>query len=169
MLFNKWVSDALAVMLIAGGVIGAPSAQAACPTWPTATRFVINGAEVRDLRTNLVWARCSVGQTWDGATCSGTPTTHTREQALQLAQAATGWRLPNRKELSSLADRGCREPAIDSTAFPQTASTVYWSSTPFVGYSFGAWQIDFLVGWVGYFDYGARGRFANVRLVRATP
>ncbi|MCX8521150.1 MAG: DUF1566 domain-containing protein, partial [Rhodoferax sp.] len=94
---------------IASIVLGmcAWQAQADCPTWPTADRFNQNGAEVTDRRTGLVWARCSLGQSWNGSTCTGTASTHTHEQALAQAQTAnvggaSGWRLPNVKELASL-------------------------------------------------------------------
>lgn len=147
----------------------APAAWAqTCPSWPTADRFTINGAEVTDKRTGLIWKRCSEGQSWSGSTCTGSATTHTHEGALALAQsqAATGWRLPNVKELASLADKGCQNPAIDSTAFPNTPSYGYWSSSPYVGDASGAWIVYFYDGSVGY--YGSRLDGYHVRLVRAS-
>lgn len=139
-------------------------ATAACPSWPTAERFVSSGAEVTDQRTGLVWARCSVGQSWDGSTCNGSASTFIQEGALAHAQAQSGWRLPNVKELASLADKGCANPAIDSTAFPSTPSGWYWSSSPTVGTSSRAWNVDFGNGNVNDND---RVNPYAVRLVRA--
>ena len=145
------------------------SAMAACPSWPTATRFKISadGTEVTDTRTNLIWARCSVGQTWSGTTCTGTASTLTHEAALTTAQARSGWRLPNVKELASLADRGCQSPAIDVTAFPNTSSAVYWASSPIVGDGTKAWGVNFNFGVVEGSNLRS-GSFA-ARLVRINP
>lgn len=140
-------------------------AQAACPTTPG--RFVANGAEVTDSQTGLVWARCSVGQSWSGSACTDTGgfLSYSLEQALALSQAVAGWRLPNVKELTSIADKGCRNPAIDSTAFPNTANTWYWASSPYVGSASLAWNVNFNTGAVsqGYFGYTMM-----VRLVRSS-
>lgn len=149
------------------------SAMAACPSWPTATRFKISadGTEVTDTRTNLIWARCSLGQTWSGTTCTGNTNTLTHEEALTTAQARTGWRLPNVKELASLADWGCQIPSIDTTAFPNTPNTVageawYWASTPSGGSSINAWTVGFYDGTV---TSSSRSDLRSVRLVRINP
>jgi hypothetical protein len=160
-----------AALLAASLSAAAISAHAACPSWPTADRFTISGEEVTDTRTGLVWKRCSEGQTLSGSSCTGTATTYTHEQALaraksvNTANSATGWRLPNVKELASLADKGCQSPAIDSTAFPSTPSNWYWSSSPYVGNSDYAWGVDFYYGGVN--GYG-RNNGNRVRLVRAS-
>ena len=157
------------IRLFATGLWAALSTvvHATCPSWPTAERFVYQagGAEVRDSRTGLVWARCSVGQTWVGTDCAGTVSFLTHEAALAYANTQTGWRLPSRRELSSLADKGCVSPAIDRTAFPSTATSVYWSTSPFVGNANGAWGVYFNSGLV--LDY-SRDLNAAVRLVRVT-
>jgi hypothetical protein len=160
-----------AALLAASLSAAALSAHAACPSWPTADRFTISGDEVTDKRTGLVWKRCSEGQTLSGSSCTGTAASYTHEQALARAKSAntadspTGWRLPNVKELASLADKGCQSPAIDSTAFPSTPSSWYWSSSPYVGYSASAWFVRFFNGDVN--SYG-RGYGSRVRLVRAS-
>jgi hypothetical protein len=141
------------------------NAQASCPSWPTAERFAISGEEVTDKRTGLIWKRCSEGQIWSGSSCTGTAAIYTHQGALQHAQAQSGWRLPNVKELASLAEKGCPIPAIDRTAFPGTPNNWYWSSSPYVGNSGGAWVVGFSNGGVGYnFRYDG----LHVRLVRAS-
>lgn len=110
--------------------------QAVCPSVPTADRFELHGDEVIDRRTGLVWQRCMVGQTWNGSTCAGTYGWHTYDVAMGLAKQANatdspaGWRVPNIKELFSLVDLGCADPAIDSVAFPATPGLAIWSATP---------------------------------------
>lgn len=150
------------LLLCAGAAL---TASAACPSRPTTERFVINGAEVTDQRTGLTWARCSVGQSWSGSACTGTATTMTHEAAMAHAQGQSGWRMPNVKELASLADIGCANPAIDSVAFPNTPFSG-WSSSPYAGSSNVAWFVGFGDGGVGYF--GGRGSNVAVRLVRVS-
>jgi hypothetical protein len=144
----------------------AATAHAACPT--TAGRFVPVAAtpsEVLDSKTQLIWARCTVGQSWNGSTCAGSATTMTHEAALNHAATQSGWRLPNVKELASLADKGCLSPTIDASVFPNTIDTAYWTSSPYVGSSNLAWFVSFGGGNV---SGGLRGYGYYVRLVRAS-
>lgn len=121
--------------------------QAVCPSMPTASRFALDGDRVTDHKTGLVWARCGHGQSWNGSACTGTASSLTHEQALQQVPAG-GWRLPNVKELASLADPWCGVAAIDTTAFPGTTGTRYWSASPVVDDSTQAWTVDFSEGHV---------------------
>ena len=73
----------------------------------------------------------------------------TWQEALKAADGYTfanysDWRLPNIKELSSLAARDRHSPAINSTAFPNTESSAYWSASPDADYSYYAWRLTFL-------------------------
>jgi Protein of unknown function (DUF1566) len=141
-------------LLIAAGLLGAALAQAACPSIPTSERFSFSadGTEVTDALTGLVWQRCFLGQAWNGTTCSGPIVGYSHESALLQAQARNvsnspdGWRLPNIRELASLVDRGCENPALDGMAFP-AAFAVVWSSSPLP--SIGedrAWSVYFGTG-----------------------
>lgn len=136
------------------------------------SRYTVSpdGTEVTDSRTQQVWRRCAEGQTWDGSTCAGIATTFTHEQALAHASTQIGWRLPNVKELASLVDRSRNNPAIDTTAFPATSSTWFWTSSPWVQVhqSDVAWIVDFSNGKVaGYGRYDEyRDSVVRVRLVR---
>ena len=157
------------VLICAGPVVS----KAACPTWPAVNqpdaRFTLNdtGMEVQDGRTGLVWKRCSEGQILSANTCTGSAATYTHERALASAQKQTGWRLPNVKELVSLADKSCKNPAIDSSVFPNTSSSYYWTSSPYVyvGNSNGAWFVDFNDG--GVSNNYRYNKYA-VRLVRTS-
>ena len=155
-------------------------AWGACPSWPTASRFSQSGEEVTDLRTGLIWARCSFGQTWRGGRCTGKPLLFTHEQALKHAATVEGWRLPTRRELFGLVDTQCSSPAIDTAAFPDTpAQLLYWTSTPALpelgklAYDpsqagVKAWAISFREGAVGRIDRTSNPRGVATRLVRAT-
>jgi hypothetical protein len=130
-----------------------------------------DGSEVTDPQTGLIWRRCPEGMVFSGHTCMGTARTYTHEAALRQATAqasktAITWRLPNVKELSSIADKNLSNPAIDSTAFPATPSGFFWSASPNAVYSNYAGGVDFADGYVSDGYVGDRGRSGYVRLVR---
>jgi len=56
------------------------------------------------------------------------------------------WRLPTIKELSILVDRGRYNPTIDTTFFPGTVASAYWSSTPYAYDTSYACGVAFLHG-----------------------
>lgn len=146
--------------------------QAACPSVATAQRFTLNGAEITDKVTGLVWARCSAGQTWNGSTCAGSAVGFTLDGAFALAKQTTGWRLPSVKELSSLVDEGCQLPSIDSVGFPNAPIAYFWTSTPVIdAFSNGstasaAWNVEF--GWGGVEPASLTINNYGVRLVRVS-
>ena len=57
------------------------------------------------------------------------------------------WRLPTEKELLTIADvTTSTPPAIDCTAFPGARADVFWSATPFAGFTRSAavaWGVGF--------------------------
>lgn len=153
------------ILATAALVLAATSAQG-----QTRYTYTASGGEVNDTKTGLTWRRCSEGQIWSGSTCTGTPADYTHEQALAQAKAqagTAGWRLPNVKELASIANKAFARPAIDSTAFPGTPSEYYWSSTPYP-FNFGslyfAYAVDFTDG--GVYPFGRDNSLTLVRLVR---
>ena len=76
----------------------------------------------------------------------------------------TDWRLPTKDELLGIvASSGI--PKIDTTWFPNTQASVYWSLSPYVGGSYDAWGVNFYYGYVSYYGYG-RNKYYHVRLVR---
>ena len=76
----------------------------------------------------------------------------------------TDWRLPNVKELQSIADYGRVSPAIDPL-FTNTQSNVYWSGTTYAGNTGSAWFVYFDDGSV---YYGSKGDGYYVRAVRSS-
>ncbi len=132
-------------------------------------RFIDNGdGTVKDKKTDLIWMRCALGQEWDGQTCTGTAAAYTWQQALQVADGYTfagnsNWHLPNIKELTSIVERACYEPAINQNVFPETPSAYFWTASPVANSYDSAWDVYFYGG-------GDRSNNKNsryyVRLVR---
>ena len=123
---------------------------------------------VTDTVTGLMWQQCSVGQS--GSDCSGgSASNYTWQDALQLANTETtadydDWRLPNKNELSSIVAYDRYSPSINTVAFPNTESTIYWSSSPNASDSGDAWLVYFGNGGVNGDSRYGNGR---VRLVRS--
>lgn len=118
---------------------------------PTAQFTVHDDGTVTDTKTGLMWKTCAEGQS--GATCAnGGIASYTWQQALSQVQTvnSTGgfatyvdWRLPNIKELDSIAERQCDAPAINLTVFPNTPADIFWSSSAAAYNGFYAWNVDF--------------------------
>jgi len=144
-------------------------AQAVCSASITATTpssaFVKNGngTTVTHKKTNLMWRRCSMGL--NGTTCTGTAILYTWQAALNAVKnlnAGAGfagfkdWRLPNIKELSSIVENKCANPAMNNVIFPNVTTpqgSYYWSSSPsihslvfFNGVGVTVWTINFADG-----------------------
>ena len=137
-------------------------------TTPNDNFEAVTTSTLLDTTTDLVWRRCSEGQTWDGSTCSGEAVKYTWKQALQLAQQASnedllGWRLPNVKELATLTERDCVRPAINSSLFPATPPDDFWTSTPSADDPDRAWVVAFFNA---SHSIKEKDRFIYVRLVR---
>jgi len=112
--------------------------------WP-APRFIDHrDGTVTDNLTGLMWtknANLPKGNT-------------TWQEALDYVKTlSTGghsdWRLPNRKELFSLIDRGKLDPALpEGHPFQNVESECYWSSTPYASDSDHAWIVHMWDGLV---------------------
>lgn len=128
-----------------------------------------NGSEVKDIKTGLIWQRCSLGQVWGAGQCYGNPQAYTWSEALQKTNAlGNGYRLPNIKELGTLVEEACASPAINSSIFPTTAVNDYWSSSPKASDKRYAWSINFDEGTVNSDSvYYKTAKKFNVRAVRS--
>lgn len=137
-----------------------------------------NGTEILDRRTDLVWQRCSVGQTWDGSTCAGTALDYTWTEALKTVTAVRAtvnpdYRMPSIKEISTLIEIDCVKPSMNIEVFPNlptlskealvTDQVPYWSSSPNVRSQTQAWRINI---WNGTMETSSKSQKAHVRLVR---
>ncbi len=140
---------------------------------PTADFVLYEDGTTTHTITGLMWMRCSLGQTWNGTTCSREASRYTWAEALQAAQDTqfagyTDWRLPNFNELFSIVELSCYEPAINAAVFPNTPfgwenRERFWSSSPDAANSGVAWNVRFDNGRVSSSDNDGTGR---VRLVR---
>ena len=138
--------------------------------WPD-NRYEVHGdGTVTDTVTGLMWMQCNLGQEHSVGTCSGGSARYDWGAALEIADgysfaSYSDWRLPNIKELSSLAARDRYNPAINSTIFPNTPSYYYWSSSPSsMDRDEDTWWLDFDDGSIVYFPYDYS---YHVRLVRS--
>lgn len=155
------------------------SAQGACrndilPSTPSEDFTLRTDGTVAHNPTGLVWMRCSLGQNWDGVTCSGLVSTYSWPEALQAANSYSyagysDWRLPSKNELQSIVEDRCWGPAINTIIFPNTPSDWFWSSSPSAASLNNVWSVHFFYG--GHFnDYGPESDDNKiVRLVRAGP
>lgn len=167
MTFNS-LSKVLAAMLLAVGASAQTQISQITNEWPD-TRYTDHGdGTVSDIATGLMWAKCSVGQS--ETDCVGDAATLNWQGALEAASSSTlaghsDWRLPNIKELASLAALDRYGTAINTTAFPNTPSEYFWSSSPSTNDSGDAWGVNFSIG--GDYLYN-RADYYRVRLVRSS-
>ena len=91
-------------------------------SWPDSRFKLGNDGTVTDLVTDLMWKRCPEGTNLSDNFCKGERVFVNWAQAHKMALEAdyagyTNWRVPNIKELTSLAALG-RVPAVNIDAFP---------------------------------------------------
>ncbi len=155
------INTQASVQLVRGALSSLPQA-----------RFTVSadGQEVTDSQTNLIWRR-DIEDPGLYPSPSSSTSLFTHEAALQRAVAVAissgkAWRLPNIKELASLADKNRSLPSIDTVAFPSAQSSSFWSSTPIEGVSIRVGAINFQYGVV---QLGERAFLNRLRLVRNAP
>ena len=143
------------------------------------SRYTDNGdGTISDQHTGLMWMKCTYGLS-DTNCGTGTAASGDWEAAFAAADTSnaansgsgtyghTDWRLPNKKELSSIVDLSSTSSlTVNQTIFPSTQSADYWTSTPSsTGSADEAFTIDFATG-----TYRAATRSTTntiyVRLVR---
>jgi hypothetical protein len=113
-------------------------------------RYIIANGTIYDTKTKLTWQQVAGPNTgevvWFGA-----------QVCPSLMLDGGGWRLPSLTELMTLIDESRSSPAIDPTAFPDTPSEFFVTSTLVDGHSD---LVDFKTG-----DAGAVGG-GRIRCVR---
>ena len=146
------------------GNAGIPSPYPGEPFYGQDAQYVTNpmsftdhgDGTVTDNITGLMWQQedDDVPRTWQGAInyCNG----------LTLA-GHTDWRPPDEYELQSIVDYGRIDPVIDTTYFPGTISSYYWSSSTYPSIMGNAYRVSFFDGHVGY---NPKSHLKNARCVR---
>lgn len=113
----------------------------ATPGLPNPQSFdVQSGGVVLDRVTGLMWQQTFEDQQLTFAAAN--------QHCADLSLASfDDWRLPTRLELASIVDTTRTEPAINVTAFPDTPSDWFWSSTVAGGDPQSAWYVYFYFGY----------------------
>lgn len=120
----------------------------------TTDRYNINAdGTVSDIKTGLMWQRCSVGQTYNVQTaqCDNKAQRLNWQEALRSAvndktAQYEDWQVPNIKELASILNHQCVTPSIDKSYFIGAMSDNYWSNTSGVSNTDSAWVYQFASG-----------------------
>ncbi len=114
---------------------------------PSYTENKVGGVLVTvDNRTGLMWVTNPAD--------AGMDMTYTWGLALAACEASvfagySDWRLPNTRELMSIADYSKSVgPTINAAFFPNTHSNYYWTATTYVPDPTLAWYVDFSAGYV---------------------
>jgi len=123
-------------------------------------RFIDNGDGTEtDSVTGLIWTKATVAK----------DVTHKQAAAAVKKLSVAGhkdWDLPTVEELFPLADRSRKLPAIDTDAFLDTESDLYWTKTDSAWSSGHAWVVGFYYGLASHYH---RDDKACVRAVRRVP
>lgn len=155
-----WV---LCPLLLASNLAQAQSCDSSIEASTPATDFqFLPDGEVKHLATGLVWPRCHDGQSWDDNGtpedyaddfCVGTATDYSWQDALnrvqQIKLTYPSARMPNIKELQSIIEYRCTQPAININVFPVFQSGVYtdvWTSSPSLSQGDRIWTVGFSAG-----------------------
>ena len=143
--------------------------------WPNNRYTNHSNGTVTDRKTGLMWKQCPEGQSKGFCADDGDTKGFNWKEALEHGNNHTfagksDWRVPNIKELTSLAALNRYEPAINSTLFPNTPSEGFWSASPDPeadpgDYNY-AWYVLFYDGSGRSSDSSTRDSTLRLRLVR---
>lgn len=144
-------------------------------TSPTSRYIQHANGTVTDSQTDLMWHVCLTDKNNEvnKSQCS-ISTSYTWGEALDYVVLVNSqikfagyadWRLPNIRELATLAELQCFRPAINLAVFPDTLPVHYWSSSPYKFYPHYSWYMNFEDG---VYTYGDRTDKKYIRLVRDT-
>ncbi|MFB1487622.1 MULTISPECIES: DUF1566 domain-containing protein [unclassified Thiocapsa] len=170
------------LIMLQGGLLAPSFAEQTCDTsqYPLSSpteRFSDTGdGTVTDDLAQLMWMRCSAGQTWSDGTCIGEAVAYDWQGAQELAAATNvsgaqffnDWRVPSLRDLAMIAERQCENPRINLAVFPNTPPRVFWTDSlrPGEGFEDHAYALSFGPGGV---QHEAKTARHAVRLVRTAP
>ena len=116
-------------------------------------QFFEDGFTIKDVKNNIIWLRCTVGQTWDyeSKSCTGEIVKLNHDEieiAMMQAKEQLGgsWRLPTLKELESIVCKKCDKPKVNDKYFPNISPEAYWTKTQNKLNSKMYWTVNFMTG-----------------------
>ena len=128
-------------------------------TWEVKTPGAAK-AELRSMNSTYSWYNSNAATnggdagTAGGGTCLTAGTCDTEKFVAAVNAMAlcgyTDWRMPSKRELETLVYAGKLSPTIDTTYFPNTPASFFWSGSSFANGPTRAWAIDFLGGYSSY-------------------
>jgi hypothetical protein len=140
-----------------------PCPQLGEPFYGQDAQYGTNTHSYTDLGNGIVRDNVT-GLEWQQATAPGlSGGMYTWQQAFDYCNNLSlggkdDWRLPTVKELATLVDSSIPAPGptINTSYFPDTQASSYWSSTTTAVYSFPAcyWYVTFYGSSVGWYDMG---------------
>lgn len=156
--YSKVANDG--TTLAASAVLGSNATDWACTQdnitglmWEVKT----TDGGLRDANWNYSWydsnAATNAGNagTADGAdNCLDTARCDTEKYVADVNAATlcsyNDWRLPSKRELQTITHLGSSNPAIESTYFPNTIASTFWSASSYVPVPTIAWYVYFFDG-----------------------
>ena len=122
----------------------------------TDTGFTYDQDIVIDSQTGLMWQRNVAEERFNPE--------NAKQYAAKLRLGGFSvWRVPTKEELESIVDHSKYGPAIDTTAFPNTPSGLFWTVSPNAYFSSYAWVVNFSNGHSDYSDVRYSYRVRCVR------
>ena len=128
----------------------------------TNAQFVSQEQFLLDIRNNIVWYRCSMGQQWDSANkvCVGSAVKLSQKQIREAITSANNqlggsWRLPTLRELQSIVCVECDPPKVNQEYFQNISREAYWTGTVNKWNSRMYWTVNFQTGfsYSGFLSY----------------
>ena len=123
--------------------------------WITSSsaQFFEDGYTIKDVKNNIIWLRCTVGQTWDyeSKSCTGEIVKLNHDEIEIAVMQATeqlggSWRLPTLTELESIVCKKCDKPKVNNKYFPNISPEAYWTQTQNKLNSKMYWTVNFMTG-----------------------
>ena len=123
---------------LVASLLGALAPRRAAADAPSGRYTYPQAGTVYDTQTKLTWEQTAEPGTflWADAV----------NRCKQVTLAGGGWRLPSMGELQTIVDETKSGPAIDTNAFTDGDSSVYWSSSSVAGSTSAAWYVVFIYG-----------------------
>ena len=115
------------------------SSRAAAPPG----RYTVQVGTVRDTKTGLTWQQDVAGPFWSSAAI---------KYCADLSLNGGNWRIPELKELETLIDNTVSSPSIDTSYFPSTPPSWFWTSTLRSGTASTGWFVKFDEGTIDGYD-----------------